>query len=177
MRARDRKVDLAKEASFLKATRGKPRGVHSAQPDFLDDIVYPAQFVTLSCMKQFSVNTKQQSQFIEITAQVSGNTQFEAALANTGHEVQQGKSLSGALSQSPLFPGIMVDMIMIGEESGRLPDMLARVAKYYQDRVDVFVSRLGTLIEPVILILVGGFVGFLVVAIFLPIFSLSTVIK
>ncbi len=130
--------------------------------------------INLSTLVKSGVNLLRS---IEITGQVSGNSQYEAALANTGHEVQQGKSLSGALSQSSLFPGIMVDMIMIGEESGRLPDMLARVAKYYQDRVDIFVSRLGTLIEPVILILVGGFVGFLVVAIFLPIFSLSTVIK
>lgn len=141
---------------------------------FFQDTALARIAINLSTLIKSGVNLLRS---IEITAQVAGNTQYETALANTGHDVQQGKSLSGALSQSPLFPGMMVDMIMIGEESGRLPDMMSRVAKYYQDRVDVFVSRLGTLVEPVILIFVGAFVGFLVVAIFLPIFSLSTVIK
>ncbi|MCG3176037.1 MAG: Type II secretion system protein F [Candidatus Omnitrophica bacterium] len=114
---------------------------------------------------------------IEIVSQISGNTVYQAALLNVSHDVQQGKSLSGALAQNSLFPPMMVDMIMIGEESGRLPDMMSRVAKYYEDRVDTFIGRISTLIEPVILVFIGALVGFLVVAIFLPIFSLSTVVK
>lgn len=114
---------------------------------------------------------------IEIVAQISGNTVYQTALLNVSHDVRQGKALSSALAQNGLFPSLMVDMILIGEESGRLPDMMSRVAKYYEERVDTLIGRMSTLIEPVILVLVGAVVGFLVVAIFMPIFSLSTVVK
>jgi type IV pilus assembly protein PilC len=114
---------------------------------------------------------------IEITSHASGNTLFETALNNASLDVQQGKPLSAALAQSPLFPAIMIHMIRVGEESGKVPDMMAQVGKYYTTRVDVFVSRLGTLIEPAILVIIGGIVGVLVIAMFLPIFNLGSVIN
>lgn len=130
--------------------------------------------VNLSTLVRSGVNLLQS---LDITARASGNVWFESALENTAHDVQQGKSLSSSLGANALFSPMMVNMIAIGEESGQLPDMLGKVAKYYEARADVFVARLGTLIEPVILVVVGGLVGVLVIAMFMPIFSLSAVIK
>lgn len=141
---------------------------------FIKDGILARISINLSTLVKSGVNLLKS---IEIVSQISGNTVYQTALLNVSHDVQQGKSLSNALAQNPLFPPMMVDMIMIGEESGRLPDMMSRVAKYYEDRVDTFIGRLSTLIEPVILVFIGALVGFLVVAIFLPIFSLSTVVK
>ncbi len=113
---------------------------------------------------------------IEITSRVSGNTLFEAALTSALADVRQGKTLSSSLGASPLFPPIMIHMLTIGEESGKLPDMMASVAKEYEAKVNIFINRLGVLVEPIVLILVGAVVGVLVVSLFLPIFSLSSVI-
>ncbi len=114
---------------------------------------------------------------IQITARAAGNTVFEEALIAAGNQVQQGKTLSMSLQQQNLFSPIMIHMIMIGEESGRLSDMMGRIAKYHEDKVDVFLSRLSTLIEPFVMLFVGGIIGLLVVAMFLPIMSMSTSIK
>jgi type IV pilus assembly protein PilC len=67
-------------------------------------------------------------------------------------------------------------MVKVGEESGRLSEMLARVGKLYEDRVDVYVSRLSTLIEPLVMVFVGSIIGILVVAMFMPILNLSSAI-
>lgn len=130
--------------------------------------------INLSTMVKSGVNLLKS---IEICSKVAGNTLYESALENVGQDIQQGRTLSGSLAENELFAPMMVHMIAIGEESGKLPEMLERVAKYYAERVDVFLERLNTLIEPVVLVLVGGLVGILVVSMFLPIFTLSNVIK
>jgi type IV pilus assembly protein PilC len=71
----------------------------------------------------------------------------------------------------------MVDMIAIGEESGRLPEMLARSAKYHEERVDIFAQRLSVIIEPAILVFMGVVIGLLVTSIMMPVFSLSSAVK
>lgn len=114
---------------------------------------------------------------VDIAGRASGNVLYETALANVSMEVQQGRVLSASMNDNPLFTPMMVRMIMVGEETGRLVDMLENVSKYYQGRVETFVARLSVMIEPIILVFMGFVVGFLVVAIFLPIFSMSTIIK
>jgi type II secretory pathway component PulF len=76
-----------------------------------------------------------------------------------------------------LFPPLFSQLVLIGEESGKLPDMVGRIAKYYETRVEIFVARLSVLIEPIVLVLVGGIVGVIVVAMFLPIFQISSIVK
>ncbi len=141
---------------------------------YVRDSVLVRITINLSTLLQSGVNLLRS---LEIASQTAGNTLYQAALNNVAHDVKQGKPLSFSLNQSRLFPPMMIDMITVGEESGTLPNMLTRLAKYYEDRVETFTGRLGTLIEPIILIGVGSLIGFLVVSIFLPIFSLSTVIK
>ena len=114
---------------------------------------------------------------IEITASVSGNIFFEAALNNVRLEVQQGKPFSASLKAEPLFASMLVNLATVGEESGKLPDMIDKAAEYYEARTEVFATRIGVLIEPMVMLFVGGIVGVIVVAMFMPILNLSKVIR
>ncbi len=114
---------------------------------------------------------------LEVTANVSGNYVFETALNNVRLDVQQGKTLSSSLSENALFSPMFVNLVKIGEESGKLPEMIEKASEYFQSRVDVFATRIGILIEPIIMILVGGVIGVIAVSLFLPIIKLSTVVK
>ena len=117
-------------------------------------------------------------QTLDVAGRASGNGEFEQALETVRMDVQQGKSLGAALGKHEgLFTSMMVQMVTVGEESGRLEELLGRVAEYYEERVDAFVSRLSLLIEPVILVVVGSVVGVLVVAMFLPVLRMSTLVR
>lgn len=129
--------------------------------------------MNLSTLIQSGVNLLES---IQISSHVSGNSQFEDALVAIGNDVQQGKPFSEALDKHNLFSPITIHMVKVGEESGRLAEMLARVGKLYEDRVDVYVSRLSTLIEPLVMVFVGSIIGVLVVAMFMPILNLSSAI-
>jgi len=111
---------------------------------------------------------------LEITAKSSGNRVFEDALMRVRDEVQHGRPIGVSMAKHAVFPGMLVQMVMIGEESGHLEELLGRVQVYYEEQVDVFVSRLSTLIEPLILGFMGGIVGLLVVSMLLPVLRLST---
>ncbi len=138
------------------------------------DIILVRIALNMSALIQSGVNLLQA---LEISAKISGNYLYENALRNVMHDIQQGKSLSASIEQSGLFPVMVTHMIMVGEESGQLAPMIKKVAEYYQGRIDIFVSRLSVMIEPLIVLVVGGIVGVLIIAMFLPIISLSSVIK
>jgi type IV pilus assembly protein PilC len=95
------------------------------------------------------------------------------ALENTGRQVQDGKPLSFGLEQSHFFPGLAVEMVQVGESSGALPQMLASIAEFYEEDVATSLAALLTLIEPVILIFMGLVVATVLIALYLPIFSLA----
>jgi type IV pilus assembly protein PilC len=114
---------------------------------------------------------------LEITSKVSGNYVFETALSNARLDVQQGKTLSYSLAENELFSPMFVNLVKIGEESGKLPEMVEKASEYFQSRVDVFATRIGVLIEPIVMIFVGGIIGVIAVSLFLPIIKLSSVIK
>ena len=98
----------------------------------------------------------------------------EDSLEKTRVDIQQGKTMSASMAESSLYSPLVIHMIMIGEESGALDEMMKRVSLYYQSRVDIFVARLSILIEPIMLIFMGCVIGFIVVALFLPIFTLTS---
>jgi type IV pilus assembly protein PilC len=81
------------------------------------------------------------------------------------------------MEKSGVFPPMVVQMVMVGEEVGELAKMLRRISDFYDERLDTYVTRLTALFEPAVLILMGGVVGVIVVAMFLPIFNLSQVVK
>ncbi len=113
---------------------------------------------------------------LEIVSQACGNRVYEAAMARVSLAVQQGETLANAMRSEPLFSTMMVQLVMIGEESGKMPNMLDRCSLYFENRVNIFAARLSVIIEPLVLSFVGLLVGTIVIAMFMPIFTLPTVI-
>ncbi len=109
-------------------------------------------------------------------ARASGNIVFEDAIMVMRDQVASGQQLQLAMQQSTLFPPMAVQMVAIGEESGSLDQMCAKVAEFYEDEVDSLVDSLTSLLEPIIMAVLGVLVGGLVVAMYLPIFKLGQAI-
>ena len=106
----------------------------------------------------------------------TGNYVFKQASQTLHQQIRQGDSLSRALTGETAFPPLLVQMVAIGEESGALDDMLNKVADIYEREVDESVTQLGTLMEPLLMLILGGLIGGLVIAMYLPIFQLGTVL-
>lgn len=104
-----------------------------------------------------------------------GNVVFRDAVLQIKDDVSTGHQLQLSMSQTQLFPHMVIQMAAIGEESGNLDAMLAKVADYYEQEVSNAVDALSSLLEPIIMVLVGGLVGVMVVAMYLPIFKMASV--
>src|SRR5215208_2741860 len=109
---------------------------------------------------------------LEITARTSGNSVIEAAVMKTRTSIERGETISAPLRETGVFPSMVVQMINVGEATGALDTMLAKIADFYEEEVDVAVAGLLTLLEPVLIALLGGVVGGIVIAMYLPIFDL-----
>jgi type IV pilus assembly protein PilC len=108
---------------------------------------------------------------------VTGNRSFQTATETIQEKLMRGISLSQALEQAHgLFPPMLIQMCAIGEESGALDQMLSKVAEFYEDEVDAAVASLSSLMEPIIMVILGGLIGGLVIAMYLPIFKLGSVV-
>lgn len=105
---------------------------------------------------------------IKITGETSGNWVFERALGKVHDSIREGESFAGPLRETKVCDGIVVNMIDVGEETGDMDSMLMKIADTYDEEVDVAVSALVSLIEPAMVIVLGGMVGTIVVAMFLP---------
>jgi type IV pilus assembly protein PilC len=112
-------------------------------------------------------------QALETAANSLGANLLKKVLAKTGKMVKEGQSLSAALKKSKIFPSLAIDMVEVGESTGALPAMLSSVAEFYEDDVATRMAASLALIEPVIMIFMGCFVTFVLVALYLPIFSLA----
>lgn len=109
-------------------------------------------------------------------ARTCGNLYYQHLAEQLCQELATGSPLHHALRQNKAFPELMVQMVMIGEQSGRLDDMLNKIADLYEQEVEDRVDNLGKLIEPLLILLLGGLVGALVIAMYLPIFNLMSVL-
>jgi len=116
-------------------------------------------------------------QAIEITGQTSGNWVVEKAMADVIESVKSGGSIADPLKEAPIFPSMVAQMIAVGEETGNLDAMLSKVADFYEAEVAAAVKALTSILEPVMIILVGGIVGFIVVAMYMPMFKVYDAIK
>jgi type II secretion system protein F len=117
-------------------------------------------------------------QAMDATRDVSGNRQFSLVMDELKRDVKEGKSLSQALAaHEPLFPSLVAGMVGTGEETGNLPDMLTNIGKYYAQEADVKIKTLTTLLEPVIILLMGLMVGFIIISMLLPIFQMTMMVK
>ncbi len=109
---------------------------------------------------------------LDITARTSGNAIVEDAILKTRKSIEGGETIAAPLKETGVFPGMVVQMISVGEATGALDTMLSKIADFYEEEVDVAVAGLLTLLEPVMIAFLGGAVGGIVIAMYMPIFDL-----
>jgi type IV pilus assembly protein PilC len=114
---------------------------------------------------------------LDITAKTSGNKVVEEEVYAVRQGVSEGKTIAEPLSESKVFPPMVTQMISVGESTGAIDTMLNKISDFYDDEVDQAVNNLTALMEPVIMVFLGVTVGFIVVAMYMPIFKLITLIK
>ncbi len=113
---------------------------------------------------------------LNIVSKTSGNVVVEDALMKTRQSISEGQSIAEPLSASGVFPPMVVQMIAVGEATGALDSMLNKIADFYDDEVDAAVEAMTSLLEPVMMVFLGGIVGGMIVAMYLPIFKLASVV-
>ncbi len=110
---------------------------------------------------------------MEIVARAAGNVVIESAIRRTADKVREGKTMAEPLLATGVFPSMVVQMIGVGEQTGALDDMLNKIADFYEEEVDLAVAALTSLLEPIMMVVIGGIVGFILIAMYLPIFDLA----
>jgi type IV pilus assembly protein PilC len=116
-------------------------------------------------------------QSIKLTGDTAGNVVIEKSMEDVYATAKRGGALAGPIERNPIFPPMVGHMVAVGEETGQLEHMLSKVADFYEAEVDAKVKALTALIEPLMIVFVGGIVGFIVIAMYLPIFSLYDKIR
>jgi type IV pilus assembly protein PilC len=108
---------------------------------------------------------------LEITATTSGNAIVEEAIMSTRKSIERGETISAPLKETAVFPAMVIQMIGVGEATGALDAMLAKIADFYEEEVDTAVAGLLTLLEPIMIAILGAVVGGIVIAMYMPIFD------
>ena len=111
---------------------------------------------------------------LDLVGKTSGNLIIEQATARAGKLILDGEDIPEALRKTGIFPSLLIQMATIGAEAGNLPELLDKTADFYEDEVDAFISTLSTLIEPILIVLLGAVLGTVIIALYLPIFKLGT---
>jgi type IV pilus assembly protein PilC len=114
---------------------------------------------------------------LEIVARTSGNRVIELAIDNMRNSIKEGESIAGPLRESNVFPPMVIRMIDVGERTGALDEMLTKIADFYEDQVDTAVAGLTQMLEPVILVFLGVVVGGILIAMYMPMFAMTNIIK
>ena len=109
---------------------------------------------------------------LEITARTAGNKVIEDAVMEVRKSVEEGKTISAPLQETKEFPLMVCQMIAVGEQTGALDQMLSKIADFYEDEVDTAVNGMMKLIEPIMIVILGGIIGVIVVAMYLPMFAM-----
>ncbi len=113
---------------------------------------------------------------LTIVSKTAGNVIIEKALIKTRQSISEGKSIAEPLQESGVFPSMVVQMIAVGESTGALDAMLTKIADFYDDEVDVAVDAMTALLEPFMMVFLGGVVGGMIIAMYLPIFKMASVV-
>jgi type IV pilus assembly protein PilC len=116
-------------------------------------------------------------QAIEVTGKTAGNSVVEKAMDDVIASVKSGGSISAPLRETSIFPSMVAQMIAVGEETGNLDTMLSKVADFYEDEVAAAVKALTSILEPLMIVIVGGIVGFIVIAMYMPMFKVYDAIN
>jgi type IV pilus assembly protein PilC len=114
---------------------------------------------------------------LEICARTSGNVIIETGIMMVRQSISEGKNMAEPLAATGVFPDMVVQMIAVGEQTGALDQMLNKIADFYEEETDVAVAALTSALEPILMVGVGGMVGVVLIAMYLPIFSLAGNIK
>jgi type IV pilus assembly protein PilC len=114
---------------------------------------------------------------LDITGKTAGNHVIEQAMAGVIESVKSGGTIADPLKESSVFPAMVSHMVSVGEETGSLDTMLSKIADFYEDQVDAAVKSLTSILEPVMIVIVGGIVGFIVISMYLPLFKVYDAIK
>ena len=110
-------------------------------------------------------------QALEITGRTGGNVAVEESMDGVIASVKRGGTIAAPLAQAPIFPSMVTHMVGVGEETGALDAMLDRVAEFYEEQVEASVKSLISILEPIMIIVIGGIVGFIVISMYLPLFE------
>jgi Type II secretory pathway, component PulF len=113
---------------------------------------------------------------LNIVSKTSGNKVVEDALLKTRQSISEGRTIAEPLAETGIFPAMVVQMIAVGEATGALDTMLTKIADFYDDEVDAAVDAMTALLEPVMMVFLGGIVGGMIIAMYLPIFKLASVV-
>jgi type IV pilus assembly protein PilC len=116
-------------------------------------------------------------QALDIVGETSGNVVIENASKAVGESVRRGESLTGPLSQHPVFPPMVVQMMSVGEDTGALDTMLDKIADFYDQEVEATTDQLTSLIEPIMIVVIGSIIGSMIIAMYMPIFGVFDLIK
>ncbi|MFI5348493.1 MAG: type II secretion system F family protein [Elusimicrobiota bacterium] len=140
--------------------------------DFVKNILVERMLTTLSTLIESGVSIL--SAIAVLEGVFSGNIIFRRALADVKNDVASGKSISQSFKKTGKLPNLVTEMMLMGEESGKLPDMLVTLSSFYKEQIDQFTRRFNAIIEPLMIVGIGVLVGIIVLAVFMPIFKLST---
>jgi type IV pilus assembly protein PilC len=116
-------------------------------------------------------------QSLDIVAETTGNVVLERATRAVQESVRTGESIAGPLTEHPVFPPMVVQMIAVGEDTGALDTMLHKIAEFYDQEVEATTEALTALIEPLMIAFLGGIVGAMIIALYMPIFKIFDLIK
>jgi type IV pilus assembly protein PilC len=116
-------------------------------------------------------------QALEITGKTGGNVVVEEAMDDVIASVKRGGTIAAPLAQAPIFPVMVTHMVGVGEETGALDTMLEKVAEFYEDQVEASVKALTSILEPIMIIVIGSIVGFIVISMYMPLFTVYNSIK
>jgi type IV pilus assembly protein PilC len=111
---------------------------------------------------------------LDIVSKTAGNKVIEEALQKTKRSISEGKTISEPLTETGIFPPMVVQMIAVGENTGALDSMLSKIADFYDEEVDTAVSAMTSLLEPLMMVFLGGIVGGMIIAMYLPIFQMAS---
>jgi type IV pilus assembly protein PilC len=114
---------------------------------------------------------------LDITSRTSGNAVLEDVIRQLRRQIEEGKTFSEPMKQSGFFPPMVIQMVSVGESTGELDNMLVKVADYFEEEVDTVVANLLTIMEPVIMVILGVVVGTIVIAMYMPLFKLIRVLS
>jgi type IV pilus assembly protein PilC len=114
---------------------------------------------------------------MEIVAKSAGNWVVEQAVMSARAKIAEGKNMAEPLGETKVFPSMVIQMIGVGEQTGALDTMLNKIADFYEEEVDVAVAALTSLLEPIMMVFIGGSVGTMIIAMYLPIFTLAGNVK